>query len=545
MIKKASLLTACSVTAFSAWAQDTSPDTLVVTANRFEQPRSTVLAPTTVVTRQDIDRWQSTSVNDVLRRLPGVDITQNGGSGQLSSIFIRGTNASHVLVLIDGVRLNLAGVSGSADLSQFPIALVQRVEYIRGPRSAVYGSDAIGGVVNIITTRDEPGTEISAGWGSNSYQNYDVSTQQQLGDKTRVTLLGDYAHTHGYDVVAYGNTGTQAQTDNDGFLSKTLYGALEHNFTDAWSGFVRGYGYDNRTNYDAYYSPGSPLLDTRKLYSQSWDAGLRYNGELIKSQLITSYSHSKDYNYDPHYGRYDSSATLDEMKQYTVQWANNIIIGHGNIGAGVDWQKQSTAPGTAYVKDGYDQRNTGIYLTGLQQVGDFTFEGLTAGVNWRISGYRNDVSDLIDYDDHTLKYYNEGKARIKGVEATANFDTGPLTHTVSYDYVDARNAITDVPLLRRAKQQVKYQLDWQLYDFDWGITYQYLGTRYDKDYSSYPYQTVKMGGVSLWDLAVAYPVTSHLTVRGKIANLFDKDYETVYGYQTAGREYTLSGSYTF
>ena len=135
-----------------------SPDTLVVTANRFEQPRSTVLAPTTVVTRQDIDRWQSTSVNDVLRRLPGVDITQNGGSGQLSSIFIRGTNASHVLVLIDGVRLNLAGVSGSADLSQFPIALVQRVEYIRGPRSAVYGSDAIGGVVNIITTRDEPGT---------------------------------------------------------------------------------------------------------------------------------------------------------------------------------------------------------------------------------------------------------------------------------------------------------------------------------------------------------------------------------------------------
>ncbi len=68
------------------WAQDTSPDTLVVTANRFEQPRSTVLAPTTVVTRQDIDRWQSTSVNDVLRRLPGVDITQNGGSGQLSSI---------------------------------------------------------------------------------------------------------------------------------------------------------------------------------------------------------------------------------------------------------------------------------------------------------------------------------------------------------------------------------------------------------------------------------------------------------------------------
>ncbi len=106
------------------------------------------------MTRQDIERWQSTSVNDVLRRLHGVDIAQSGGAGQNSSIFIRGTNSSHVLVLIDGVRLNLAGVSGSADLSQFPVSLVQRIEYIRGPRSAIYGSDAIGGVVNIITTRD-------------------------------------------------------------------------------------------------------------------------------------------------------------------------------------------------------------------------------------------------------------------------------------------------------------------------------------------------------------------------------------------------------
>ncbi|MBB8328264.1 TonB-dependent receptor plug domain-containing protein, partial [Escherichia coli] len=121
MKKQTLILLALSATIFPAKAQDISSDTLVVTASRFEQPRSTVLAPTTVVTRQDIDLWQSTSVNDVLRRLPGVDISQNGGSGQLSSIFIRGTNASHVLVLIDGVRLNLAGVSGSADLSQFPI----------------------------------------------------------------------------------------------------------------------------------------------------------------------------------------------------------------------------------------------------------------------------------------------------------------------------------------------------------------------------------------------------------------------------------------
>ena len=116
---------------------------------------------------------------------------------------------------------------------------------------------------------------------------------------------------------------------------------------------------------------------------------------------------------------------------------------------------------------------------------------------------------------------------------------------MGYDYVDARNAATNQLLDRRAKQQVKYQLDTQIYDVDWSLTYHYLGTRYDTDFGTYPSEKVKMGGVSLWDVAVSYPVTSHLTVRGKIANLFDKDYETVYGYKTAGREYTLSGSYTF
>nr|WP_159466059.1 TonB-dependent vitamin B12 receptor BtuB [Scandinavium goeteborgense] len=615
MIKKASLLTALSVTAFSGWAQDSNSDTMVVTANRFQQPVNTVLAPVSVVTRQDIDRWQSASVTDVMRRLPGVDIAQNGGLGQSSSLFIRGTNSSHVLILVDGVRLNQAGVSGSSDLSQFPISLVQRIEYIRGPRSAVYGSDAIGGVVNIITTREKDGTTLNAGVGSNGYQSYNGTTQQKLGDNTRVTLSGDYTYTKGYDVVADGNTGGQPQTDRDGFMSKSLYGALEHRFSDEWSGFVRGYGYDNRTAYDNSPYMGV-LVDTRQLYSQTWDAGVRFNNDIFHSQLTSSYSHSKDYNYDPRLGRYDSTATLDEIKQYNMQWANSVDVGHGNIGAGVDWQKQTTEPGTNYVTDGYELRNTGLFLTALQQFGEFTFEGavrgddnsqfgdhgtwqgsaawefvdgyrfvasygtafkapnlgqlygfygnenldpeeskqwegafegLTAGVNWRVSGYRNDVDNLIDYDYNLNQYYNVGKARIKGIEATASFDTGPLSHTLSYDYLDARNAQTDELLLRRAKQQVKYQLDWQVYDFDWGVTYHYLGTRYDTafDPNTYTSENVKMGGVSLWDLAVSYPVTSHLTVRGKIANLFDKDYETVYGYETAGREYNLSGSYTF
>lgn len=107
----------------------------------------------TIVDREQIDRWQSNSVLDVLRRMPGIDVAQSGGIGQMSSVFVRGTDSRHVLILIDGVRTNQAGISGSYDMSQLPLSLVQRIEYIRGPRSAVYGSDAIGGVINFITKR--------------------------------------------------------------------------------------------------------------------------------------------------------------------------------------------------------------------------------------------------------------------------------------------------------------------------------------------------------------------------------------------------------
>ncbi|MDY1039315.1 TonB-dependent vitamin B12 receptor BtuB [Lelliottia sp. CFBP8978] len=616
MIKKVSLMTALSVTAFSGWAQE-SADSLVVTANRFEQPANTVLAPTSVVTREDIERWQAKSVVEVMQRLPGVDIAQSGGMGANASTFIRGTESRHVLVLIDGIPLNNAGISNVADLSQIPTSLIQRIEYIRGPRSALYGSDAIGGVINIITGRDKPGGEISAGVGSKGYQAYDGSFQQVF-DKTKITLAGNYTYTRGFDIDAQD---APRQPDRDGFMSKSLYGSVEQQITDSVSGFFRGFGYDNRTAYDGYDSydhnhnmTGTP--DTRQLYSQNWDTGLRYNQGIYQSQLVAGYGRSKDQNYDPKKGRYADSATTDDVKQYTTQWVNTFSVGHGNVGVGLDWQKQKTEAGTGSMKNGYDQRNTGVFLSAMQQFNSVTleaaarnddnsnfgnhstwqtsaawefiegyrvigsygtaykaptmsqihsedygnpnlkpeeskqweggFEGLTGPVNWRVTGYRNDVDNLIGYDSN-FRFYNVNEARIKGIEATAQFDTGLLSHQISYDYVDPRNAKTDEVLARRSKQQVKYQLDWQVWDLDWNLAYRYLGTRYDVavDRDTYATERVKMGGVSLWDAAVSYPVTSHLTVRGKIANLFDKDYETVYGYQTAGREYTLSGSYTF
>ncbi|EJP0604215.1 TonB-dependent vitamin B12 receptor BtuB [Salmonella enterica] len=618
MIKKATLLTAFSVTAFSAWAQDTSPDTLVVTANRFQQPVNSVLAPTDVVTREDIQRWQSKDLNDVMRRLPGVDISQSGGMGKSSSLYVRGTESRHVLVLIDGVPMARAGISNAIDIGQLPVSLVQRIEYIRGPRSAVYGSGAIGGVVNIITMSNDEKSQINAGMGSDGYQTYDGIMNKRFGD-TIVTAAGAYETTRGFNIQP--DSPYNGDSDRDGYRNKLFWGGVQHKFNDNVSGFFRGYGYTANSDYDqgSYGYVGGN--DEAQNYTQSWDAGLQYSSGIYSSQLIANYQHIKDYNYSNDLGRYAGDASLDNMEQRYIQWGNSVEVGHGAVSGGADWKQEKLTSSSTTKADTYKRDTTGLYLTGQQQIDSVTLEasgredhdeqfgwhgtwqtatgwefvdgyratlsygtgflapslgqqygatrfassygpgiaanpnlkpeesrqweagidGLTGPLDWRLSAYHYKVQNLIDYKDN--QYVNLKSATIKGLEWTGNITTGPVDYHLTLQYVDPRDDETNKVLYRRAKQQVKYELTGQIFELGWNVMYQYLGERYDKDYDNN--RDVKMGGLSLWDIGVSYPVTSHLTVRGKIANLFDKDYETVYGYQTAGREYTLSGSYTF
>ncbi|MNC25636.1 Vitamin B12 transporter BtuB precursor [compost metagenome] len=116
---------------------------------------------------------------------------------------------------------------------------------------------------------------------------------------------------------------------------------------------------------------------------------------------------------------------------------------------------------------------------------------------------------------------------------------------MTLQYIDPRDDQTDEVLARRAKRQAKYQLDWSMFNVDMDVAWQYYGKRYDNNTSSYSPTQQVLPSYSTVDVSASYPVTSQLTVRGRIANLFDKDYETVYGYQTPGREYYLTGSYTF
>ncbi|WP_414058195.1 TonB-dependent receptor plug domain-containing protein, partial [Staphylococcus aureus] len=123
---------------------------VVVTATRTAVTADDTLSSVTVITRDDVQRLQPVSLIDLLTGLPGINFTQSGGIGQTSSLFMRGTNSDHTLVLIDGVRIGSI-TAGFASLEQIPVEQIERIEIVRGPRSSLYGADAIGGVIQIFT----------------------------------------------------------------------------------------------------------------------------------------------------------------------------------------------------------------------------------------------------------------------------------------------------------------------------------------------------------------------------------------------------------
>lgn len=133
----------------------TFSDEIVVTANRVPSPAETVGSSVTVITQEEIERRHETSVLDLLRTVPGLEVSRTGGPGAVASVFIRGANSNQTLVLIDGVRV--LNTSGGFDFSGLAADNVERIEVLRGPQSTLYGSEAIGGVVSITTRRGRPG----------------------------------------------------------------------------------------------------------------------------------------------------------------------------------------------------------------------------------------------------------------------------------------------------------------------------------------------------------------------------------------------------
>ncbi|MCJ7976198.1 TonB-dependent receptor [Aeromonas veronii] len=592
----------------AAFAQTTIPinPTLVITANRVEQPVSSVLAPVVVIDRAEIESRQVQSLPDLLKTLPGVQMATLGGRGHISSLFVRGTNSNHSLVLMNG-RPIAAMVAGTPDLSQIPLGNIERIEYIRGPRAAVYGSDAIGGVINLITktsAKNGSETHLKGGAGSNGYGQGELRTVQSFGQKTDMNMLIGYERTDGFDVVA--NT---KQPDRDGFNSKNGQFGLNHTFNDAWSADFNAQRYQNLTEFDGRY-------DQQQVDTFQYDGGLKFQSKELTSRLEASYGENSSKSWEESKGK--SSADPTHTGMTNISWINSWSgIEDLNLTGGVDWQREqmksdSRSGGQSFTVP--DRDNTGAFVVGSYVWRPFLFElsgrtddnqqygrhntwsaasgldidehhnvrlsygtafkapsfmdlyygvpaelkpeeskNLELGLSgrysvwdWSVNLYRNRIDNLI-YCLTSMSYTCNPKnttADIKGVETELGIDTGPVHHRLSYDYTRAKDTGNqDLQLLRRAEHKGSWIADTRFDAATLTAELLYVGKRYDNNWATS--QRVELSAYTLLNLAASYELTQQFTLGGRIDNLFDRDYAPAYGYASPGTEFKVTADYRF
>lgn len=206
---------------------------LTITANRREEVSSKTLAPNTVITQEDIQTTQATTVAEVLRRVPGISISNSGGVGKATSVFIRGTNSGQLLVLIDGVRHGSATL-GSTAFQHLAVEQIERIEVVRGPRSSLYGSDSLGGVIQIFTKKGSEGFTPSVKLSAGTNDTYEADATLSGGNgKTSYSVGLQAETTDGIDACNSTTSGCFAdEPDDDGYNRRALSLNIGHAFTD-------------------------------------------------------------------------------------------------------------------------------------------------------------------------------------------------------------------------------------------------------------------------------------------------------------------------
>jgi vitamin B12 transporter len=244
-----------------AFAQDDMDET-VVTATRTPVALDAVGAPVIVISREDIERSLASDVSELLQAHAGMEIARNGGPGQTTSLFTRGTESNHTVVLIDGVRIN-PGTIGGAALQNIAPESIERIEVVKGPRSSLYGTDAIGGVVQLFTRgAAKDGASAGAMFGSNNTQQTFGDVALTPGEKTRIGFGGSYAESDGMPVFV--------DDDSDrGYRNVTGRASIEYDATDALTLRARAWQTNGRTEYSSQTFSDPPYANVSQDFQNS------------------------------------------------------------------------------------------------------------------------------------------------------------------------------------------------------------------------------------------------------------------------------------
>jgi vitamin B12 transporter len=396
-------------------ATDLSP--VLVTATRTAQTADETLAPVSIVTRADLERRQVRSVPDALRGLPGVTFSNSGGSGKVSSLSLRGTNTSHLLVLVDGVRIGSA-TAGITSLETLPIEQIERIEVVRGPRSSLYGSEAIGGVIQIFTRKGGGPLRPRFSAGAGRYQTVNGSLGLSGGgDRAWFDATLSFEDTEGFNACRgepfVGGCFTD-EPDKDGYrnASGSLRAGYRFGNGDLGLHWLRS---ESEVEFDGFTNESSgvqQVLGAKANFSplDRWDLKLSAGRSWDELDVLT----------DGRFG--DRFETIRD----TASWQNDVYFGEPHlVTLGLDFLKDSVYGTTDYTVD--SRENWGLFG---QYQGDFGAHRVTASMRY---------DDNEQFGGHATGDAAWGYGFDNGLRLTASYGTAfkaPSFNDLYYPFLD-------------------------------------------------------------------------------------------------------------
>ena len=560
-------------------------DAVVVTATRSPMPIARGLAATTVLDRAAIEQAQAPDLIDLLARQAGIDVSRTGGPGSLSTLFLRGGNSNHTLVLIDGVRVNSVQ-QGQYDFASLPLDRIERIEIVRGPRAALWGSDAIGGVIQIFT-RDpgQRGAQLRAG----RFDRREAAAQWGLsGERGSLGIGGGVQDAEGYNVSTPGSFGFDP--DRDGFRNRhlslggrTTLGtqALGVNLLSTVADVEFDRGLTESHSVSGGATLGGPLADrwthslalgearedlrTRSSFGSRFESRRRSldwlhdwalsDGQALlfglnrvdEDAMSRNAANAVVYDRGRHNTgvftawrgaigaqQWDLAARRDDSSQFgattTAQAAWGLDVGDGwRLRA--SWGQGFRAPNTNELySPGF-----GSLFAGNPALGPERSRSAELGLGWQgsdggldLSAYRSRVTDLIAFTGPTFGATNINQARLDGVELDGRWALGRVGLRGHLGWQRAENAATGAPLLRRAPRKAAVSVDVPLNArLRFGVDATAASRRQDFD--------GPLGGYTRVDLRMEADLGTDWALRARVENLLDRPYTLASGFATPGR----------
>ena len=487
-------------------------DKIVVTATRTPTKTSNVIAQTRVIDSETLQRYQGQTVVDVLKNQPGINITQSGGMGTASNFYMRGFDSKQVLVIIDGIRYGSISL-GSPSLNLLAADQIDRIEVLYGASgSSIYGSDAMGGVIQIFTKGnnvEQSNVSTTVGYGSNNH--YQVGITGQLKNDTSSLSLGvSRNETDGFNAIA-NSSSADYNTDDDGFKSTNASLALQHKLSDSLSAGISALYTDSTTDIDSAGNVFPNAYSDQK--NGSANAYLQYKTPLTVSKLSYGQSIDKSTTHDANSIDYQKGSQYDTTQEQ-ARLETSINAQPGTVIVGAEWLSQQLDASDVLDFSGYpdpavqtpynpEDRTVKSAFVGYQLADTYydvqanyrvdensqyghestynlgaairPLAGMRIGANYATGFRAPTFNDLYwpGFSNPNLK-----PERTENTEVFVEYVNDAQTSRLTGYYTDAEDLISSAANISEAKiKGLSLTSDWNMNDFIFGLGYDYLDAK--------------------------------------------------------------------